>query len=185
MNRTYTGKCHFCPTPIQKGFICKDCRQRMRTPKWLVRFLELKFAPNGFDLDVAASAENAVGKLYYDEKANGLVGHWHGNVFCNPPFSEAGKWVEKTLLEWGRWKSGYSATLVLPVGCSQQWYHRGVLGSTHATVWHPDMRINFDYPDGSPSDRADRDTMIVTYSRITGEGAKVRTLPVREFKKAA
>lgn len=54
-----------------------------------------------FTLDVAASSHNAKCKRYYDLAANGLVQSWAGErVWCNPPYSDIGAWVEKAWQSW-------------------------------------------------------------------------------------
>ena len=41
----------------------------------------------GFDLDAAASAENAKCREFFDEEADGLSSDWGGRtVWCNPPY---------------------------------------------------------------------------------------------------
>jgi hypothetical protein len=49
-----------------------------------------------FTIDVAASATNTKCKRFYDEEQDGLLQSWGGErVWCNPPYSEIPKWVEK------------------------------------------------------------------------------------------
>ena len=63
------------------------------TPRWLFDFLDKEFGP--FDLDAAASAENALCTDFYDEVSDGLFHIWGGKVWCNPPYSDLGKWLKK------------------------------------------------------------------------------------------
>ena len=53
------------------------------TPKDLFMSLHNIFH---FDLDVAASKENALCEKYYTEEANALVQEWRGMCWCNPPY---------------------------------------------------------------------------------------------------
>ena len=51
-----------------------------------------------FDLDVAApvgGAKNVPAVEYFDKDSDGLTAKWFGNVWMNPPFSQATPWVEK------------------------------------------------------------------------------------------
>lgn len=52
------------------------------TPLWLFNWLDETFK---FQLDAAASAENALCDFYYDETENGLLQPWENSTFCNPP----------------------------------------------------------------------------------------------------
>ena len=53
-----------------------------------------------FDLDPAATPENAKCAKYYTTKENGLVQSWRGNVWLNPPYGrEIGAWVKKAYEE--------------------------------------------------------------------------------------
>lgn len=67
-----------------------------RTPREVFDPLDEEF---GFTLDVAASAENALTEAYYDLETDGLSQPWSGVVWCNPPYSQIGPWVEKAACE--------------------------------------------------------------------------------------
>ena len=61
-----------------------------------------------WDLDVAACADAHVACRYYTKTDNGLLLPWAGRVWCNPPWSNIGPWVEKA---WGEWHSGHIEAL--------------------------------------------------------------------------
>ena len=66
-----------------------------RTPRSLFDPLHEEFE---FTLDVAASADNALCDRFYDLESDGLSSSWHGErVWCNPPYSAIGPWVDKML----------------------------------------------------------------------------------------
>ena len=49
-----------------------------------------------FDLDPCATEDNHKCDRYYTMQDDGLTQNWGGcRVFCNPPYSQIGKWVEK------------------------------------------------------------------------------------------
>lgn len=49
-----------------------------------------------FTIDVAAAAHNAKCERYYSIEDDGLAQDWTGErVWCNPPYSDIGPWVEK------------------------------------------------------------------------------------------
>ena len=53
-----------------------------------------------FDLDPCASLENHKCDKYYTIEEDGLSKNWGGHrVFCNPPYSQINKWVEKAFRE--------------------------------------------------------------------------------------
>lgn len=67
-----------------------------RYTKWetLLWCLE-KTKVTGYTLDVAACEAAHVAERYYTKEMNGLSLPWTGHVWCNPPFSNIGPWVEK------------------------------------------------------------------------------------------
>lgn len=153
--------------------------QNMRTPRWLFDYLNERFGP--FQLDAFASPENALCTNYWTEQDNGLEKPWACDTFANPPFRLAGAAIEKAYDEFlvhNNW-----SVLILPVGCSQQWYHRYCLRDSRITVYHPDCRINFDMSDGTPTKSADRDTMIVCVGKGSMWGS-VFPLCLKEHRKS-
>ena len=63
------------------------------TPKWIFDTLDVHF-----DIDVAAPDNGPAFTpctTYYTKETDGLTQEWSGNVFMNPPFSNAKPWVEK------------------------------------------------------------------------------------------
>jgi len=145
--------------------------QCMRTPRWYFDLLDGMFGP--FDLDVAASGTNALCRTYYTESMDGLSQPWRGKVFCNPPFRQAGLWVDKAArsIQSGTCES---VTMILPVGCSQRWYQDRVLrGEGYGVeVLCPNRRISFDTPDGTSTDGMNRDTIVVFFCSVPGFSVK-------------
>lgn len=130
--------------------------QNRRTPLWLFAILVEVFGK--FRLDAAASRKDTLCKWFFTKNDNGLLQPWRNRTFCNPPFAETKHWVQKAYFEMTERK--IESVLILPVGCSQQWYHSF---ATAGVVYIPSRRINFDLPDGTPTDRADRDTIILHF----------------------
>lgn len=53
-----------------------------------------------FNLDAAATLENAKCNEFYTKEENGLSRPWHGNVWLNPPYGrQIGAWVKKAYEE--------------------------------------------------------------------------------------
>jgi phage N-6-adenine-methyltransferase len=133
-------------------------KQNWKTPSWLYDQICELAGIDFFDIDAAADGKNNLCIRYYTEENSGLAKSWDGNTFCNPPFCDAGKWVDKALHENIVNSKKYIFALVLPVGCSQRWYHAL---AEEAIIYIPNIRISFLDPDtGKPSRGADRDTII-------------------------
>jgi len=89
------------------------------TPDWLYRELDAEF---GFDLDVAASDDNAKCDRYYTLREDGLRWEWAPfTCWMNPPYGKTiGLWVQKA-----QYEAGLGATVVglLPARTDTAWWH--------------------------------------------------------------
>lgn len=94
-------------------------RQELATPRWFVQALR----DRGFHLalDVCASPDTAVCGRYYTPTEDGLSQSWEnaGWAFCNPPFSQAAKWLAKAASE--RYE-GTRSLLLLPFLPVLEWF---------------------------------------------------------------
>lgn len=72
-----------------------------------------------FDLDAAAAAHNAKCDRYFTVADNALEQPWRGKVWCNPPYSNLGAWVQKAQ---GELDSGRASLIVmlLPANRTEQ-----------------------------------------------------------------
>lgn len=99
-----------------------------RTPDWLFQPLH---ALLGFELDAAASRQNAKCPRYFDEERNALARPWEASsVWCNPPYGcEPGTdvWVEHGR-SWAE-RLRNRVTMLIPVKADTAWYHDLVWGS--------------------------------------------------------
>jgi len=50
-------------------------------------------------LDVCANEKNTKCQVYFDESIDGLKKTWDNDSWCNPPYSQTGRWVQKCYLE--------------------------------------------------------------------------------------
>lgn len=67
------------------------------TPQDLFNHLNEEFH---FNLDPCATLESAKCETYFTKEDDGLQKKWGGyRVFCNPPYSDIAKWVEKAYRE--------------------------------------------------------------------------------------
>ena len=93
----------------------KDCWQ---TPKGLFKTLDNEF---NFECDVAASVDNTLCKLWFDEEDSALNNEWYKVNYLNPPYSNIGPWVDKAIIEH---QKGKTIVMLVPSDTSVQWYKR-------------------------------------------------------------
>lgn len=75
-----------------------------------------------FNLDPCATTENHKCSRYYTKSDNGLNVSWEGyNVFCNPPYSEIAKWVQKAYHE--AQKDNTVVVLLIPSRTDTKYFH--------------------------------------------------------------
>ena len=78
----------------RRGYMPPSKRDNWGTPRDLFSDLEREFGP--FDLDAAASDENALCKKYYSIENDSLQHPWLGRVYVNPPYGRGlGDWYAK------------------------------------------------------------------------------------------
>ena len=133
--------------------------QTRRTPRWFFEALQAQLGLT-FALDAYAEPHNALCERFYTRETDGNAQLWEDATFGNPEFDDMAAPLEKAVKEAD--ERGVRSCIVSPVGCAQRWYHESAI---RGTIWVPDQRINFDLPDGTPTDRADRDTIVVTFGR--------------------
>jgi phage N-6-adenine-methyltransferase len=95
-----------------------------RTPLSLWGDLDEEFS---FDLDVAASHENALCDDYFTREENGLVKPWTGYVWCNPPYSDIRQWVVKAEREISRVDGPYVIVMLLPANRTEQGWWQDII----------------------------------------------------------
>lgn len=89
------------------------------TPSWIYEELDNEF---NFDLDPCCTEETHKCKNYYTKMEDGLSKNWGGSrVFCNPPYSEVGKWVEKAFYETK--KENTLVVMLLPSRTDTKYFH--------------------------------------------------------------
>jgi site-specific DNA-methyltransferase (adenine-specific) len=91
------------------------------TPQDFFDLLDRRHGP--FDLDPAATPENAKCARYYTREQDGLSQPWTGRVFCNPPYGrDIGRWLAKARQSI---QSGEAevVVLLLPARTDTAWWH--------------------------------------------------------------
>lgn len=93
------------------------------TPKALFDSLDSEFH---FTLDPCATDDNHKCQKYYTKETNGLSKSWAGErVFCNPPYSEIAKWVEKSFYE--SRNDNTLIVLLIPARTDTKYFHDYIL----------------------------------------------------------
>ena len=93
------------------------------TPKEVFNELNNEFR---FDIDVASTDQNALCKRHFTASENGLIQDWGGcSVWCNPPYSQVGRWVRKCYEERNNAKS---IVLLIPSRTDTRWFHEFIYG---------------------------------------------------------
>jgi site-specific DNA-methyltransferase (adenine-specific) len=93
------------------------------TPRWLFDFLSHEFE---FQVDVAASKENALCGEFYTKTEDGLSKDWGEKcVWMNPPYGRAiDRWVRKA---YESAQDGATVVALLPARCDTRWWHQYVM----------------------------------------------------------
>lgn len=93
-----------------------------------------------FNIDPCASSSNHKCDLYYTVNDDGLKKSWGGyRVFCNPPYSQIAKWVEKAYVE--AMKPNTIVVLLIPARTDTKWFHNFLYG--HAELRFIKGRLKF------------------------------------------
>jgi phage N-6-adenine-methyltransferase len=107
----------------------------------LFRGLNETFGP--FDIDLAASPENALLPKFFTEADDALTQDWHehGDVgFLNPPFKTVLPWVEKAIAEA---EKGFRTYMLVNAGVGTDWHN---LCSKQARIHTFNRRISYINP---------------------------------------
>lgn len=117
-----------------------------------------------FTLDVAAAAHNAKAPRYFTREDDGLSQPWTGRVWCNPPYSNCGAWVQKAWAEWGRTccETPDLIAMLLPANRVEQGWWQDLVEPYRDKTGSPLRveflrgRMRFDRPDWTPGPKGDR-----------------------------
>lgn len=94
-------------------------RDLWRTPEFVFNYYDRRFE---FHVDLAASESNRLCNQYYsaEDSAFTYCKRVYGNVWCNPPYSAIGQWVE--LCARLARETGYVFVMLLPADTSVKWF---------------------------------------------------------------
>jgi phage N-6-adenine-methyltransferase len=101
--------------------VCDEVDDRSTTAEDFAWFSTL----GPFTLDVAAAPHNMKCAKYFTVRDDGLRQSWSGErVWCNPPYSNIGLWVEKA---WQEHETADGIAMLLPANRTEQsWWQRWV-----------------------------------------------------------
>lgn len=100
-----------------------------------------------FRLDVCAEPWSAKCKTYYTEAEDGLEQLWYTQgayAFCNPPFKQIRKWIQKAMYE--KYERRNSSLLLVPASVGTNWFHD--LAKPNAEIFLMKGRTQFYLPEG-------------------------------------
>lgn len=123
--------------------------------------IEERFGP--FTLDVAAAPHNAKAPQFYTVDDDGLFQPWTGRVWCNPPYSDCGAWVDKAWVEFAD-PSALQTVIVmlLPANRTEQAWWQDLVEPYRDRPGSPLRveflrgRMRFDRPGWTPGPKGDR-----------------------------
>jgi len=131
------------------------------TPPEIVDPLAAEFGP--FDLDPAATAENAKAPLFYTREDDGLTQPWAADrVWLNPPYGRiVGTWIGKAVAEVGSGNAGLVVCLV-PARTGTAWWRAATSAASLVRFWP--HRITF----GGVGGPAPFDSAIIVFGTLPG-----------------
>jgi len=140
------------------------------TPQWLADALAAEFGP--FDLDPAATADNAKAPLFYTKDDDGLSQPWKGRVFLNPPYGrQLTRWLAKARAEVAAGNAEIVVALV-PVRTGTRWWAEAARDAALVLFWP--ARIKFGSTDGVHG-APGFDSAVMVFGRLTGRHGTVPT----------
>lgn len=91
------------------------------------------FLDCGFNLDVCCTDENIPALRYYKNgDKDGLKEEWSDFSWCNPPFNECRKWIEKAYKE--NKENGVKIAMLIPVRTETKYWHDYILFNPNVKI---------------------------------------------------
>lgn len=105
-----------------------------KTPPELYQKALKFFNIEKFNCDVCCSEKNIPAIIHFIEgERNGLTEDWEYYNWCNPPFNEAKKWIEKAYKEQ---QKGNTTCMLIPVRSETKYFHDYIL-------YNPNVHIDW------------------------------------------
>lgn len=100
-----------------------------------------------FNLDPCATDDNHKCDVYYTKEDDGLVQNWGGaSVFCNPPYSDISRWVEKCFYE--GCKDNTTVVMLIPSRTDTKYFHNYIY--MRSEIRFIKGRVRFSGKDNAP-----------------------------------
>lgn len=155
----FSAKNH--PQQVDRGGAL-DAIDDRRTPSDLFAALQAEFR---FTVDVAASEVNALLPRFFTKEQDGCEQTWFGErVWCNPPYSGIGRWVQKAWYAMTV-EGAESVVMLLPANRTEQnwwqeqvepWRDGKVVEGVTLRVRFLAGRLRFQRPEWTPGPKGDR-----------------------------
>jgi phage N-6-adenine-methyltransferase len=143
-------------------------KQDYGTPREFILAVKELLQISEFDIDLAASADNAKAELFYDKDIDALVQPWdvgQGWNWLNPEFARISPWVERAYYHAVEY--GTKTAVLIPAGVGSNWWRDWVHGK--AMVHFLNGRITFDGTPPNPRtgkvDAYPKDCALLLYAR--------------------
>ena len=141
-------------------------RDSWQTPQWLFNWADARF---NFDIDLAASFDNAKVDPYVSIENDSLSGAWNCEDFncgwVNPPYSETGRWLKKG---WEEARKGFRSVFLVPAPSGENGYKDYVFGKASEIIFI-NGRVAFELPNGdgtaTPVNGNTRGSCLIIYNR--------------------
>lgn len=132
-----------------------------RTPQYVFRYLSRRF---DFDIDLAASHENALLPHYFTMETDALAQDWstYGKCgWCNPPYSKIEPWLAKAVEQA---KKGFTTVFLIPGDNGEDRYGQCVHGIA-SEYWFITGRLAFVIEEGATKGKSgnERGSCIIVY----------------------
>lgn len=136
-------------------------KDEFQTPGWLFNW---RFERFRFEVDLAATHQNAKCSLYYTKDEDALARPWREQVgetalWCNPPYSDIEPWLQKAAQER---INGLVIDLLLPAMNGEVYWGKYVHGVA-SEVTFLNGRVSFIRPDGTEAKGNRQGSVLVTY----------------------
>jgi len=102
------------------------------TPRQIFEFAKAYFQVFP-ELDVASTHENSLCDFHFTEREDGLKQTWFKDVWMNPPYSKASKWIQKASEE--NKKNNINIIALLNVTTDTHAWHDHILGNQTEIVF--------------------------------------------------
>jgi len=97
----------------------------------------------GIDMDPCAGDYQTLARINIDEDQDGLTTPWEGVVYCNPPYSEKSRWIERAIDQYQNNRTVEMVFLLLPDSTDvKSWWHGQLAEHSRWTLFY-EGRVKF------------------------------------------